>query len=84
MDTSSEPPQDTLDLYVEVHEQDVHFLEMIIKAYDGIAHLRRDWYLRDGHRYFKILVPPDFVEEVKRILENMKKYIEIGEIRTSL
>lgn len=84
MQNSSGPPQDTVDLFVEMKEKDVHFLEMILKAYDGIAQLRRDWFVREGRRFFKILVPPDLVDEVKRVLENMQKYIEIGEILTSL
>ena len=84
MKNPAEPPQDTISLFVEMNEKDVHFLEMIIKAYDGVAHLRRDWFVREDRRFFKILVPPDLVDEVRRILDNMKKYIEIGEIRTSL
>jgi hypothetical protein len=84
MKNSVEAPQDTVNLFVEMSEKDVHFLEMILKAYDGIAHLRRDWFVREGRRFFKILVPPDFVEEVKRLLAHMRKYIEIGEIRDSL
>lgn len=84
MKSPVETPQDTVDLFVEMNESDVHFLEMIIKAYDGVAHLRRDWFLREGRRFFKILVPPDLMDEVMRILHNMKKYIQIGEIRTSL
>ena len=80
----AEAPQDTVNLFVEMKEKDLHFLEMILKAYDGIAHLRRDWFMQGDRRFFKILVPPDFVEEVKRILDNMRKYIEIGEIRNAL
>ncbi|OGF53388.1 MAG: hypothetical protein A2Z21_06990 [Candidatus Fraserbacteria bacterium RBG_16_55_9] len=79
-----EPPEDTVALFVEMNEKDVHFLEMIIIAYDGVAHLRRDWFERDGRRFFKILVSPDLVDELRRILDNTKKYIQIGEIRTSL
>ncbi len=78
------PPQDTVDLYVEMNEKDVHFLEVIIKGYDGVAHLRRDWITQEGRRFFKILVPPDFLDEVRRILENARKYIWLGEIRTVL
>ena len=84
MQNSSEAPEETVNLFVEMKEKDLHFLEMILTAYDGIAHLRRDWIVREGRRFFKILVPPDFVDEVRRVLEDMRKYIEIGEIRTTL
>lgn len=78
------PPQDTVDLYVELEEKDMFFLEAILKGYDGVAHTRRDWFMKDGRRFFKILVPPDLLDETRRILENLRKYIRIGEIRTSL
>jgi hypothetical protein len=80
----TEAPQDTRALYVELDEKDVHFLEMILTAYDGVAHLRRDWHMREGRRFFKILVPPDFLDEVERILEQVRKHVKIGEIRTSI
>jgi hypothetical protein len=78
------PPQDTIELYVEMDERDICFLDTIIKGYDGVAHVRRDWLIKDGRRFVKLLVPPDLVGEVRRILENISGYIEIGEIRTEL
>jgi len=84
MSARSRPPQDTLALYVEMDEKDIHFLETIIKGYDGVAHVRRDWLIRDGKRFVKILVPPDLIGEVRRILTEIGRYIKIGEIRTEL
>jgi hypothetical protein len=78
------PPEDTLELYVEMRERDIYFLETIFKGYDGIAHVRRDWLMRGGRRFVKILVPPGLMDEVLRILRRVKRYIPIGEIRTEL
>jgi hypothetical protein len=78
------PPEDTIELYVEMEESDICFLETIIKGYDGVAHVCRDWIIKEGKRFVKLLVPPDLVDEVRRILGNISKYIEIGEIRTEL
>lgn len=84
MSAHRRPPQDTLALYVEMDERDIHFLETIIKGYDGVAHVRRDWLMSDGKRFVKILVPPDLMGEVRQILANISDYIKIGEIRTEL
>jgi len=75
---------DTVELYVEMAERDIYFLETIIEAYDGIAQVRRDWHMADGQRYVKILVSPDFWDDVHRVLGNAARHIPIGEVRTSL
>ncbi|GEM_PF-1826151 len=80
----AEIPRDTLALYVEMRERDIYFLETIVKGYDGIAHVRRDWLMRNGRRFVKILVPPGLMDEVLAILKRARRYIPIGEIRTEL
>ncbi|MBI1730247.1 DUF4911 domain-containing protein [Candidatus Acetothermia bacterium] len=77
-------PQDTIELYVEMNEKDIHLLSSIIKGYDGIAHVRRDWVERGDLRLVKILVPPGFEEEVKRALEHAKNYMPVGKIQIGL
>lgn len=78
------PPSDTVNLFVELEEKDVHFLDTIIKGYNGIANVRRDYKVREGKIYFKILVSPDLLEESKQVLEELREYISIGEIREEL
>lgn len=81
---TSKPPRDTVEIYVEMREKDLNFLETILKGYDGIAHVRRDWFQRGGRRFFKILVPPGLEAEVERVLEGLREYIWIGEIRQTI
>ena len=83
-DRELEIPQDTVNVYVEMNEKDIHLLSSIIKGYDGIGHVRRDWIERDGRRMVKILVPPGFEEEVKRALEHAKNYMPIGKVHIGL
>ena len=75
---------DTTPLYVQMNEQDIYFLETIIDAYDGIGHVRRDWHMADGQRYVQILVAPDFLSDVQRVIENARGHVSIGEVRSSL
>lgn len=70
---------DTIKLFVEVPEEDLHFLDGIVKGYPGIANVRRKYIIKDGKKYFLILVAPDFLDEVKEVLTRLKEYIDIGE-----
>lgn len=76
--------RDTVELYVQMDERDIYFLETIMDAYDGIAHVRRDWHMADGQRYVKILVAPDFWDDVHRVIDSVARHVPIGEVRTSL
>ncbi|MFQ5796045.1 MAG: hypothetical protein ACE5JP_13495 [Candidatus Bipolaricaulia bacterium] len=80
MDAPNGPPTDTVDLYVEIDEGNLHFLDTIVSGYDGIANVRRDYRLHHGRTYFRILVSPDFIAEINQVLEQVQDYIEIGEI----
>ena len=74
------PPDDTLDLYIEVDEENLHLIDDIIKGYDGIANVRREYRVNRGQKQFRILVMPSFVDELKKILRGLRKYVYIGEI----
>lgn len=76
--------RDSVELYVQMAERDIYFLETIIEAYDGIAQVRRDWHMVDGQRYVKILTSPDFCDDVRRVLNNVARHIPVGEVRSSL
>ena len=79
---AKKPPTDTTPFYVEMDERDINFLATVVKGYDGIAHVRRDWIVREGKRWVKILVPIGFEDEIQQVLHNMSKYIRIGSVRT--
>lgn len=68
-------------LLVELEERDVHFLDTIIRGYDGIATLRRDYRLIDGKTYFLLFVSPGFRREVEGLLDELRQYASIGEVR---
>ena len=72
--------KDTIQLFVELDAKDVHLVATIMHSYDGIANVRRDYKVHNGKTFFKILVPPDFLDETKRVLESLKPYMHIGEM----
>jgi len=75
--------QDTIALYVELPEREIHLLDVIISTYDGIAHVRRDWICHQGRRFCKVLVPPGFLGETQEVLAAARDHLAIGEIRLS-
>lgn len=68
-------------LLVELEERDVHFVSTIIRGYDGIADLRRDYRLIEGRTFFKLRIPAAFRREVEGLLEELREYAAIGEVR---
>lgn len=60
------PPADTIDVFVEIDEEDLHFLDTVIKTYDGLANVRREYRKVKEQKQFLILVSPDFLDELLR------------------
>ncbi len=73
------PPKDTLNVYVYLPEEEMHWVETIICCYDGIAMVRRDGLIKDGRFYYKFYVPPDFLEEFLHVLERFKEFMPVGD-----
>ena len=82
MSSITQNPDNTITYYVQMDEKDIHFLSSVIKGYDGIAHVRRDWIVREGYRWVKIMVPPGFDGEFQDVLDHASKFIRIGDART--
>lgn len=74
------PPADTIDVFVEIDEEDLHFLDTVIKTYDGLANVRREYRKVKEQKQFLVLVSPDFLDELLRVLRGLRKYVFIGEI----
>ncbi|MCS7198274.1 MAG: DUF4911 domain-containing protein [Candidatus Bipolaricaulota bacterium] len=75
------PPREALTVYVEISEKDVHFFDSALKAFNHRVTPRRDARLINGKLYYKSYVAPDFWPEIQSLLETLRRYIEIGEIK---
>ncbi len=69
-----------LTLLVELEERDIHFLDTIIRGYDGIASLRRDYRVINGRTFFELLTSSGFRQEVEELLEELRPYAPVGQI----
>lgn len=74
------PPTDTVLLVFEVNTEDVHFVDNIVKSYDHIAQVRRDYRIYRGRPFYEMLVPPQLLEEAKEILDRLRNFIWVGQV----
>lgn len=66
--------------WVETTQEEVHFIDAIVSAYDGLANVRRDYRLRDGAIHFKVYVAPGMEEEFETLIERLRQKAPIGHV----
>jgi hypothetical protein len=66
--------------WVETSEEEIHFIDAIISAYDGLANVRRDYRIRDGKTYFKVYVGPGLESEFEELVARLRKKAKIGDV----
>jgi len=64
--------------WVNTTEREIHFIDAILSAYDGLANVRRDYRLHDGKVFFKIYVAPGMEDEFEDVMEHLRTEAEIG------
>ncbi|MEA3238924.1 MAG: DUF4911 domain-containing protein [Candidatus Bipolaricaulota bacterium] len=64
--------------WVNTTESEIHFIDAILSAYDGLANVRRDYRLHDGKVFFKIYVAPGMEDEFEDVMERLRRQAEIG------
>ncbi|MCD6136553.1 DUF4911 domain-containing protein [Candidatus Bipolaricaulota bacterium] len=66
--------------WVNTTESEIHFIDAILSAYDGLANVRRDWRLHDGKMFFKIYVALGMEGEFEEVMDRLRERAEIGEV----
>lgn len=59
--------------WVAAREPEVHFLDAILSAYDGLANVRRDYRLMNGMAYYRVYVSPGMESEFLEIVERLRR-----------
>ena len=76
-------PEDSIELYVEMEECDLHFLDAITKGYDGIANVRREYRVVDGEKQFLVYTSPGMLDFTLNKIRSLRRYMYIGKIVVS-
>ena len=66
--------------WLNTTEEEIHFIDAIVSAYDGLANVRRDWHLQDGKIYFKVYVAAGMEDEFLALLDRLRKIATIGDL----
>ena len=66
--------------YVELEEEDLHFLDAILEGYDGIANVRREYRVVDGDKQFRILTSPSCLDRTLEVIRDLRRFIFVGRI----
>ncbi len=74
------PPADSLEVYVELEEEDLHFLDAVIEGYDGIANVRREYREVEGNKEFRILTSPGCLGPTIAVIRDLRRFIYVGRI----
>jgi len=74
------PPEDSMEVYVELEEEDLHFLDAVIEGYDGIANARREYRVVNGRKEFRVLTSPGYVDLTVSVIRDLRRFIFVGRI----
>ena len=69
--------KDAVVYWVVTSEEEIHYIDAIISAYDGLASVRRDFRLKDGEAQYKIYVSPGMEDEFLEGMERMQAMAKI-------
>ena len=69
---------DAIVYWIGTTEEEIHFLDAIVSAYDGLASVRREYRLRDGETQYKIYVSPGMEDEFLELMGRLRERAKIG------
>ena len=72
--------QDASVYWLNASEEEIHFIDAVLSAYDGLANVRRDYRLKDGKIFFKVYVAPGMEDEFLALIDRLRQVATIGEV----
>ena len=73
--------KDALVYWLATNEREIHFIDAIISAYDGMAAVRRDFRVLNGRAMYKVYVSPGMEDEFLEVMARLREIANISEIR---
>ncbi len=69
---------DALVYWIGMTEEQVHFFDAIIGAYDGMATVRREYRLCDGEMQYKVYVSRGMEDEFLEVVARFREATKVG------
>lgn len=64
--------KDAVVYWLSTSESEIHFIDAIVSAYDGMAAVRRDFEIRDGQAMYKVFVSRGMEEEFLDVMARLR------------
>lgn len=71
---------DALVYWLSTSEEEIHYIDAIISAYDGMAAVRRDFRIFNGQTMFKVYVSAGMEDEFLEIMERLRETASIDDL----
>ena len=72
--------KDALVYWLATSEEEIHFIDAIISAYDGMAALRRDFRMINGQAMYKVYVSPGMEDEFLEVMARLRETASIADL----
>jgi hypothetical protein len=72
--------KDALVYWVATSEEEIHYIDAIISAYDGLAAVRRDFRIINGQAMYMIYVSPGMEDEFLEVAARLRETAAISEL----
>jgi len=71
---------DAVVYWLATSEEEIHFIDAIVGAYDGMAAVRRDFQIINGQAMYKVFVGPGMEEEFLEVMARLRETATIAEL----
>ena len=71
---------DAVVYWIGTTEEEIHYLDAIVSAYDGLASVRREYRLRDGETQYRVYVSPGMEDEFLELMERLRRTAKVGSL----
>ena len=72
--------EEALVYWVGTSEEEIHFIDSVLSAYDGIACVRREFKLEDGQALYKVYVTAGMEQEFLDVMEVLRTKADIRSV----
>ncbi len=66
--------------WLGTREQEIHYIDAVIGAYDGLANVRREFKIQDGETLYRIYVAPGMEDEFLELVARLRETASIGSL----
>ena len=71
---------DAIVYWIATLEEEIHFIDAVLGAYDGLAVVRRDFKVEDGETLYRVFVAPGMEEEFLEVVGRLRETASIGRV----